>query len=69
MSDWMLLEGLRKGAVFETQDGTRAVKSEYLYSNDPDAQWLCILLSSGEFAHFKDGNKTVVREIVVKEEN
>lgn len=29
MNDWTTLDELREGAVFETRDGTRAVKSEY----------------------------------------
>ncbi len=68
MDEWTTLGELRYGALFVTQEGTMAVKSEYRYSNDPQAQCLCILLESGEYAHFVDGNKTLVREIVVKEE-
>jgi hypothetical protein len=69
MNEWTTLDELRKGALFVTQDGTYAVKSEYRYSNDPQSQCLCILLESGEYAHFKDGNKTVVREIRIGAEN
>lgn len=47
MPEWITLEELRKGAIFEDQDGDMAVKSEYHYSNGPQSQWLCILLSSG----------------------
>lgn len=68
MDEWTTLDKLRKGAIFEDQDGVRAVKSEYHYSSS-DLQWLCILLNSGEYAHFVDGNKTLVREVVLKEEN
>lgn len=67
MPEWVTLDELRKGAIFMDQDGVRAVKSEYRYSSS-DSQWLCILLSSGEYAHFTDGNKTLVREIVIKQE-
>lgn len=68
MPEWTTLNELRYGAIFVTHDGTYAVKSEYRYSNDPQSQCLCILLESGEYAHFVDGNKTLVREIVLKEE-
>lgn len=60
---WTNLESIRCGAVFETQDGVRAVKSEYAYSNGGACQ--CVLLASGEYAHFPDGNSTIVREIRV----
>lgn len=74
---WTTLMELPNGAIFETRDGVRAVKSEYRYSNEYPAIE-CILLASGEFAHFcqdkqiKDGferadkhNTTEVREIEV----
>ncbi|BCL83132.1 hypothetical protein ccbrp13_55970 [Ktedonobacteria bacterium brp13] len=60
-----LLE-LRPGAVFVTDDGVYAVKSEYRYSSHPTAQCECILLDSGEYAHFTNGNQTMVREVQVK---
>lgn len=64
------LGALRTGAVFETvPDGIRAVKSEYFGSDDPEAwpyqQSQCILLSSGEYAHFELNNMTPVRELQV----
>jgi hypothetical protein len=68
MNKWTTLRELRYGAIFVTRDGTYAVKSEYRYSNDHNAQCLCILLESGEYAHFADGNDTVVREISIKQE-
>jgi hypothetical protein len=37
-----------------------AMKSEYRYSNEPDAQCMCVLLGSGEYAHFEKGNRTLV---------
>lgn len=46
---WIRLHELPRGAVFETIDGTRAVKSEYGYDN---GGCLCILLASGAYAHF-----------------
>lgn len=60
------------GAVFATGSGTYAVKSEYYYSTiDPVAdergvncQCQCILLESGEFAHFSHGNATIVWEVI-----
>ena len=59
------LGDLRQGAVFMTSNGVFAVKSQYHYSNDPGAQCQCVLLESGEYAHFPEGNMTVVREMVV----
>lgn len=61
LGDKTTLHELRKGAVFATEDGIYAVKSEYRYS---DGQWQCILLESGEYAHFRDGNHTVVYEVI-----
>jgi hypothetical protein len=63
VTDWMPLWQLRKGAIFETRSGTRAVKSEYASGN----QCECVLLASGEYAHFVKGNATEVREIEVPE--
>lgn len=61
------LGALREGALFATCDkGILAVKSEYCYSNDPNSQCLCILLESGEYAHFDDGNATLVKEISLR---
>jgi hypothetical protein len=54
------LDALRRGAVFMTRDGIAAVKSEYHYPNGAPQ---CVLLESGEYAHFPDGGATVVREI------
>jgi hypothetical protein len=50
-SEWQPLSEIPDGSIFETRDGIRAVKSEYRYSNEyPAIQ--CILLASGEYAHF-----------------
>ena len=54
------LEALRPGAVFMTLDGIAAVKSEYHYKSGAPQ---CVLLSSGEYAHFPERGATVVREI------
>lgn len=63
---------LRPGAIFVTEDGTYAVKSEYHYPNgiDPvadsegvNATCECVLLDGGEYAHFEHGNATVVHEV------
>ena len=64
-SEWMALEDLPPGAVFETRDGVLAVKSEYHYG-DSDTQSQCILLDGGEFAHFPEKNAIKVRQIIVK---
>jgi hypothetical protein len=73
LGDKATLGELRKGAVFATENGVYAVKSEYHNDGpiDPVAdsegvnlQCQCILLSSGEFADFKQGNATVVYEMI-----
>ena len=57
------LRNLRNGAIFETKDGTKAVKSEYHYDNGSQCQ--CVLLESGEYAHFNDADETWVKEIEI----
>jgi len=64
-SKWTTLDDLRPGAVFVTLDGVKAVKSKYKYTNG-QSQWECILLASGEFAHFPEENQTKVRQIIVR---
>ncbi len=54
---WTTLGALREGAIFETRDGIRAVKSEYHYTNGGCE---CVLLASGEYAHFGGGKGTAV---------
>lgn len=49
MDMWTTLHALPKGAVFETEHGIRAVKSEYRY---PSGGIECVLLASGEYANF-----------------
>lgn len=57
----MKLSDLRPGAIFVTVNGgIRAVASEYHY---PTGQVECILLASGEYAHFPNGNDELVQEI------
>lgn len=57
----MKLSDLRPGTIFVTVNGgIRAVASEYHY---PTGQVECILLASGEYAHFPNGNDELVREI------
>lgn len=63
--EWTTLDKLRPGAVFTTEDRVKAVKSEYKYG-DGTTQWECILLASGEFAHFPKKNQTKVRQIIVR---
>lgn len=62
---WTTLDDLRPGALFVTRDGVKAVKSKYKYG-DGSTQWECILLASGEFAHFPEKNQTQVRQIIVR---
>jgi hypothetical protein len=58
------IQNLRDGALFETDDGVRAVKSEYGHWQQPD----CILLQSGEYAHFPESGATLVWELRIVEE-
>lgn len=52
---------LPAGSIFETDDGTRAVKSEYkLRPNDPDSPAMCIIIGSGEFFHSDQGDGELV---------
>lgn len=62
MKVWRRLRNLPSGTLFATKDGILAVKSEYFYSND-NPQPQCILLASGEYAHFADKEQTWVSEI------
>lgn len=59
------LEDLRPGAIFVTPQGNYAVKSEYHY---PSGVCQSVLLASGEYAHFEDGNATLVREVRIGDE-
>ncbi len=64
--EWITLEELRPGAIFETKNGIRAVKSEHIYYYGPEltrSAPRCILL--GEYVLFVDREKTKVREIVL----
>lgn len=63
--NWTTLRKLRPGALFITDDGTQAVKTEYSNGNGPDSQCQCVLLSSGEYADFPEKNDTRVRRIIV----
>ena len=65
LKGYVRLINLRNGAIFETKDGIKAVKSEYRYSNE-NLECECILLASGEYAHFPHGNDEWVKEILVE---
>lgn len=66
--EWIELIDLLPGYVFETEDGILAVKSEYFYSNgNPQPQ--CILLASGEYAHFEGGPETLVRAVGIPDQD
>lgn len=60
----MPLKDLRPGAVFVTRDGCYAVKTEHHYYSGVCA---CILLASGGYANFKNGNLEMVREVRIAE--
>ena len=63
MQSWTYISELRNGEVFKTRDGVYAVKSEYHLDN---GQCQCILLASGEYAYFADGDRTVVQAVHVE---
>lgn len=58
------LRKLRHGAIFETTNGIRAMKTEYR-TFDGGKQCDCYLLASGEAAHFQNKDNEMVREIVL----
>jgi hypothetical protein len=61
---WMALRDLSPGAIFETEEGTQAVKSEYLLDpENPLSDCMCIIIGSGEFFHGQYHNDTVVKQI------
>ena len=57
---WRPLGDLAPGLIFTTQDGVLALKSEYHYEHGPCK---CILLGTGEYAHFADGDNTLVAAV------
>jgi len=67
--EWTTLGALRDGAVFETESGIRAMKTEYISARGAVC---CYLLASGEAAWFDQPeyraaahNRTRVREIPI----
>ena len=66
---WETLGSLSPGAVFITKEGILAVKSEYKYSGAADSQSLCVLLASGEYAHFPNGDMEMVRFVRLAKRN
>lgn len=54
---WVRLGDLPPGFVFATQTCVLAVKTEYYHIN---GQCKCVLLGSGEYASFAQGNDTMV---------
>jgi hypothetical protein len=63
LGEEMALKDLRPGAIFMTSDGKYAVKSKHYSGTSPYDQYECVLLSSGEYAQFTEGNWTRVREV------
>ena len=64
MSEWIKLGELRNGAIFETRNGVRAMKTEY-HTFNQESQCDCYLLESGEAAHFENKDHEEVREIEI----
>lgn len=63
-NNWRELDRIPNGAIFETKKGIKAVKTRYHY---PNGQWECVLLTSGEYAHFSNKNKELVKIIPLEE--
>jgi len=63
---WVALGELREGAIFETKDGIKAMKTEY-HTFCGETQWNCYLLESGEAAHFPNKDSELVRELSEKD--
>lgn len=61
---WQTLDALRPGAVFVTEGGILAMKTEY-HTFDGGTQWNCYLLESGESAHFANRDTELVCEIEI----
>jgi len=64
---WTTTAQLPPGTLFETEDGIRAVKSNSCFAGS--GPWQCVLLDTGEYAKFVDGNQTRVREIIIDQED
>lgn len=54
---------LRPGAIFMIRNGMMAVKTAY--HDQTTKQCECILLVSGKYAYFEQGNSVVVNEIEI----
>lgn len=65
---WAPLADLPPGFIFATQDGILAVKTTYAVydGNDESGKCECILLLTGEYAHFADGDRTLVCALEVQ---
>lgn len=64
VGDETTLEALPAGTLFRTDAGVVALKTQYHYTNH-NPQPMCILLGSGEYAHFPAREQTRVRPITV----
>jgi hypothetical protein len=60
--EWVTLASLPPGTIFITKEGVRAVKSEYHLTS---GQCECILLDSGEYAHFPNKNGELVSPLTL----
>ncbi len=66
------LINLRPGALFVTDDGCMAVKSEYFMGGNSTNMPQCVLLESGEYGWFGErgrllGGDMLVRELILAE--
>lgn len=62
---WLPVRAQPAGTLFVTLDGIHAVKTQYRTADGRQAQ--CVLLSSGEYAHFPEGDDTLVKRVRLAE--
>lgn len=60
LDPWVSVGALPPGALFRTRDGILAVKSEYHLA---DGRSQCVLLASGEYAWFPNGDREEAQEL------
>lgn len=58
---WVTLDELPPGRIFQTREGIAAIKTDEKYAGE-GSQWKCVLLASGEYAHFEEKNETEVQQ-------
>jgi len=62
---WIPLRDLRKGAIFEAQNGKIAIKTAYNIYSDGNVD--CYQLANGKIAYVADGDNALVKELSEEE--